>query len=731
MDSRGKYLDSLYLEYLPIGGNPDNNDDWQAIYEVDYDHSQYNPTFSDRRLFWPKDKGPDTSDSSEYPGNEHGWIYNQIVLDDDSIYVNEEGDKIDDWLWDGFQFRLRFQTDSSVAYTGPWIDNVAVFGVVEAEEPPITKFEATWTDMGGKEHYAASWNIIEKRDDLTSLDNQMPQDAAIPYENSDFNKVCFDGRKSMDPWDGNKGLIYTWDFDNTVDSNKDGNYTNDADATTGEVEWTFDEFGTFMVALTVTDSDGMIDYDTMIVNCGNKALYDVEIKIKDIFETEDSVSSVDNWQKYGSDEDWTFWKGDMVLLTGAGAKDPEGKSALDFAYRWSILDTTQTDLEYDDLEWITERGEADLDPEDKGGYVFETPGEYRIILEVDDGFNEKRRNPEDDLSPENIAEFSWIDDINITVLDFAKQVESVFTSDLDNNVVEVRYEIAYQALALNAEDEEGIVNVNKTNKPAGSETNRQLKTYIEFTTEKMYDEEGKDGFVWAHIIVIYEETNLPEQLRLKESDLDREQDVVLLYYWDQTFNAWVECDNTQKAQGNDVIDLPAVECNVTHFTTIAPLVNQEIQNFRMDPSIEALDIEISVDTILGGGDKDRDVTIKATIHNTGILDIDELDVKFKDGDVVIGEKKVSNIPGRKKKVTEITWTVKKDIEIGTHTIKVELDPNSKIVGNEDSNDIARKKIDVIEATTVVTSYTPSLVATFVAVIAVAALSVSTKRRKKE
>ena len=746
MDSRGKYLDSLYLEYLPVNGNPSpQSSDWTAIYIKDYDHTPYNPSFWDPRLFWPGDKGPDTSNSDEYPGNEAGWIYNQIILDDSDMFVKENGEQIDDWFWDGFQFRFRFQTDSNVAYTGPWIDNVGVFANVNIQEPPITKFEANWMDIQGNNQIAYSMNIINSLDHLTELDNILPRDAGIPYDDNDFNIVTFDARKSADPWTGTQGLRYNWDYDANTDSDGDGNPTNDNDALAEEyvdnnpalIRHRFTNFGIFTITLTVTDVDNMENTDTMIVSCGDKPIYDVEIKVEDIFETEDLPSAVPDKEKYGSDETWKVWQGDKVLLSGAGAKDPEGRSQSEFAFRWAFIDVNGDDLDWDDLEWISYkggRGEPTIE------YTFENSGNYHIILEVDDAYNLQRYDSGTkpaNLSGEEIAKFSWLDDINITVLPYARQTKTIFISDLDNNVVEVRYDIAYQAAVLTTDDTEGTVNVSKANEPEDSETNRGLRTFIDFQTKKMYNKEGKSGFIWADIIIIYDKKQLPEQLKFEEANVYNPKDpkkpndhVVLMYYWDKIFNAWVKCDNTMKATDTGVRDLTAVECNVTHFTTIAPMINGDIDFFYRDPSIDPTEIEFSTSPILGRGDEEREVTITAKIRNLGLLPVNDVVVKFKDGDVVIGTTSVNSIPGFGSSYATIKWTVKKDIDIGTHTIKVEIDPNNKIVDNDDSNDIARKKIQVVEAVVVVPSYNASIISVVGAVIAVSLLGIATRKRKK-
>ena len=711
MDFTGEYLDSLFLEFLPIGGNPFNNDDWQGIYENDYNHSPYNLSKWDARLFWPKDNGLRTNDSEEYPENIDGWIYNQIIFDEkdpetgEYIYVNEIGELIDNWLWDGFQFRFRFETDSKLNFTGPWIDNVSVFGLVEKKEQPIAKFQASWNDIGKKSYYAFSWNIIKKLPIiLYEQDNVMPNYGYIPYNDDDFNNILFDARWSADPWDGPQGLTYNWDFNHREDSDKDGNYTNDKDKigtyqNASTITWKFTNYGTYIVTLTVENKDGLVDIDTIKVNCEIPPKSDIEIIVEDIFETKDSKYPIDDIEKYNSGEYWNIWQGDKIVFSDNDGFFIKYDIYQEFIFNWSYYKVTDIEFDFDKLEWITlQKGEYDFN------ITFNNPGKYRVFLEIDDSYNHDRYKA--GYKPKNcswseIAKYPWLDYINITVLPFAKQTKTIFISDLDNDVVEVRYEIDYQELNLNTEDSIGKLYVNKTDEPEDSESNRHLRTFVELETKNMYDEYGKEGFIWLRIIIIYDKSN-PMAIEMPNQKYEK---LHLLYFWEKSNNRWIKCQNTKKATDNDIRDLTAVEANVTYLSLsnpakgiIAPMINVEAYpDFGNDPAIDTLDISFSVDTILGRGGKERDVNIYAKIHNKGLLSIMELDVKFKDGDEIIKEIVVYDIPGKGSKIVSIIWRIDRLIDIGLHTIKVELDPADKIYDLDNSNNIARKKINVVEA----------------------------------
>jgi Tol biopolymer transport system component len=60
----------------------------------------------------------------------------------------------------------------------------------------------------------------------------------------------------------NKTLEYFWDFDANVDSDSDGNFTNDVDATGPTPTHIYGDDGIYVVTLMVTDSDGLSATDT-------------------------------------------------------------------------------------------------------------------------------------------------------------------------------------------------------------------------------------------------------------------------------------------------------------------------------------------------------------------------------------------------------------------------------------------------------------------------------------
>lgn len=61
------------------------------------------------------------------------------------------------------------------------------------------------------------------------------------------------------------GLIWTWDFDRSVDSDLDGDSKNDVEATGSQITWTFTEAGTYSITCTVTNDEGLSSSEEILV----------------------------------------------------------------------------------------------------------------------------------------------------------------------------------------------------------------------------------------------------------------------------------------------------------------------------------------------------------------------------------------------------------------------------------------------------------------------------------
>jgi PKD repeat protein len=85
---------------------------------------------------------------------------------------------------------------------------------------------------------------------------------SAPANFSAFNVsdvITFNGSESNDAQSSPEDLNFTWDFDDTVDSNGDGNYRNDEDAFGNVTNNAYERKGIFNVTLIVTDEGGLND----------------------------------------------------------------------------------------------------------------------------------------------------------------------------------------------------------------------------------------------------------------------------------------------------------------------------------------------------------------------------------------------------------------------------------------------------------------------------------------
>ena len=81
-----------------------------------------------------------------------------------------------------------------------------------------------------------------------------------PYLGQEGSAIAFDGTGSSDPEGGT--LSYSWDFDSLVDSDGDGNFINDVDATGPTPTHSYYDNNNYTVTLKVTDDSGQSDTST-------------------------------------------------------------------------------------------------------------------------------------------------------------------------------------------------------------------------------------------------------------------------------------------------------------------------------------------------------------------------------------------------------------------------------------------------------------------------------------
>ncbi len=89
------------------------------------------------------------------------------------------------------------------------------------------------------------------------------------YGGKEGGSMVFDGSSSSDP--EGRPLSFTWDFDALTDSDGDGDFVNDVDATGPTPTHIYYDNGDYTVTLTVTDDSGQSDTDTSVATVLNVA----------------------------------------------------------------------------------------------------------------------------------------------------------------------------------------------------------------------------------------------------------------------------------------------------------------------------------------------------------------------------------------------------------------------------------------------------------------------------
>ena len=125
---------------------------------------------------------------------------------------------------------------------------------------------AWWDDRDGQDEIYFKYTLYENE----SEPNQPPvANSGGPYIGQEGTAIPFDGSGSSDPEGGT--LTFTWDFDSLVDSDGDGNFINDVDATGPTPTHTYFDNSNYTVTLMVTDASGQSDSSTSTATILNVA----------------------------------------------------------------------------------------------------------------------------------------------------------------------------------------------------------------------------------------------------------------------------------------------------------------------------------------------------------------------------------------------------------------------------------------------------------------------------
>jgi PKD repeat protein len=186
-----------------------------------------------------------------------------------------------------------------------------------------TQWNGTPISDGNYTIQAKSWDnyhfshIYEVNITINNTGANTPPNAVIssPEEPNAFNVndlITFNCTYSSDNQTSPENLIYAWDFYDKIDSNGDGNYTNDEDAFGNITTHAYDNKGFFNVTLTVTDEGGLNDTDSITIWIWN---YLAVVNI--------TASNT------------TVYENDTITFNGTGSYDPDGVIA---SYLWDFDD---------------------------------------------------------------------------------------------------------------------------------------------------------------------------------------------------------------------------------------------------------------------------------------------------------------------------------------------------------------------------------------------------------
>ncbi|UCD91881.1 MAG: PKD domain-containing protein [Methanobacteriota archaeon] len=152
-----------------------------------------------------------------------------------------------------------------------WTGSNWTFEIVDDE------YEASWwpslaLDNNNNPHIAylhagIAWDLRYATKTVV-IENMPPVAIAeIDEEGEEGSPTRFNGSGSYDPEGGI--LAYSWDFDASVDSDGDGNYTNDMDATGATPTHIYSDNATYTITLRVIDDTGQWDIDTCVATVLN------------------------------------------------------------------------------------------------------------------------------------------------------------------------------------------------------------------------------------------------------------------------------------------------------------------------------------------------------------------------------------------------------------------------------------------------------------------------------
>jgi hypothetical protein len=195
---------------------------------------------------------------------ETGWKFENVLPDEFPMYpllrMSSDGEP-------HFVFWVANTYNYTTKHDGKWLSetiwetkNNGLWSALELDSKNLP--HVAFIDRGThKIYYATKANFSS---DLPPVAN-----SGGPYLGNEGTAIAFDGTGSTDPEGGT--LSFSWDFDSLVDSDGDGNFINDIDATGPTPTHIYHDNSNYSVTLTVTDDSGQSDTATSIATILNVA----------------------------------------------------------------------------------------------------------------------------------------------------------------------------------------------------------------------------------------------------------------------------------------------------------------------------------------------------------------------------------------------------------------------------------------------------------------------------
>jgi PKD repeat protein len=239
-----------------------------------------------------------------------------------------------------------------------------IYEINPADGSVITSFSAPGNGQGDLAWDGTYlWLCLNWDDMIHKIDVSNANPVAVAGNDQGVSEgeiVNFDGSLSYDP-DGTI-VSHTWDFDTTVDSDGDGNFINDVDATGSNPLHTYGDNGIYVVTLEVRDNYGYSNMDSCTITVNNVA------------------PQIDSFGPFTVDEGVGFF------INGS-ANDP-GSDDMTFSWDWGDVTSENKTIYYNDGIG------NDPNPSPHGNFpfsntnfvwhIYEEPGTYLLNLTVSD-----------------------------------------------------------------------------------------------------------------------------------------------------------------------------------------------------------------------------------------------------------------------------------------------------------------------------------------------------------